>query len=130
MPSTRVLIVDDQPVFRQVACDLLEARGYAVVAEAEGLATALEALGHSRPDAVLLDVCLDEENGFDVARALTRACVLGSPCCWSPPTTRMWDASASGAAEHAGSSPSRAWSTRTSRRSGGKSEALRGPSLI
>jgi DNA-binding NarL/FixJ family response regulator len=73
MSPTRVLIVDDQPVFRQVARDLLEIRGYSVVAEAEGLATALEALRRAVPDAVLLDVCLGKESGFDVARALTRA---------------------------------------------------------
>jgi DNA-binding NarL/FixJ family response regulator len=70
MPSTRVLIVDDQPVFRQVARELLEARGYAVVAEAGDLAAALAALERCVPDAVLLDVCLGEESGFDVARAL------------------------------------------------------------
>ena len=73
VPFTRVLIVDDQPVFRQVARDLLEARGYAVVAEADSLATALDALGRCVPDAVLLDVCLGEESGYDVARALTDA---------------------------------------------------------
>ena len=56
MTSTRVLIVDDQPIFRQAARDLLEARGYSVVAEAECLASALEALGRAVPDAVLLDV--------------------------------------------------------------------------
>lgn len=71
MPSTRVLIVDDQPVFRWVARDFLEARGYVVVAEADGVATAMEALRRCVPDAVLLDVCLGEESGFDVARALT-----------------------------------------------------------
>jgi CheY-like chemotaxis protein len=71
MPSTRVLIVDDQPVFRGVARDLLEVRGYTVVAEADGMANALEALGRCVPDAVLLDVCLGKESGFDVARALT-----------------------------------------------------------
>ena len=71
MPSTRVLIVDDQPVFRRVARDFLEARGYVVVAEADGVATAMEALRRCVPDAVLLDVCLGEESGFDVARALT-----------------------------------------------------------
>jgi DNA-binding NarL/FixJ family response regulator len=71
MSPTRVLIVDDQPVFRQAARDLLEARGYSVVAEACGLATALKALASTAPDAVLLDVCLGEESGFDVARALT-----------------------------------------------------------
>jgi DNA-binding NarL/FixJ family response regulator len=73
MPSTRVLIIDDQPVFRQAARDLLEARGYAVVGEADGLATALAAPGRYVPDAVLLDVCLGKESGFDVARALTGA---------------------------------------------------------
>ena len=73
MPSTRVLIVDDQPVFRRAARDFLEARGYAVVAEADGVATAMEALRRCVPDAVLLDVCLGEESGFDVARALTGA---------------------------------------------------------
>ena len=71
MSSTRVLIVDDHPVFRGVARELLEARGYTVVAEADGMATAVEALQRCVPDAVLLDVCLGEESGFDVARALT-----------------------------------------------------------
>jgi two-component system nitrate/nitrite response regulator NarL len=73
MPSTRVLIVDDQPVFRRVARDLLKARGYVVVAEADGADTAMEALRRWMPDAVLLDVCLGEESGFDVARTLTGA---------------------------------------------------------
>jgi DNA-binding NarL/FixJ family response regulator len=43
------------------------------VAEADGLTSALVALGRCAPDAVLLDVCLGDENGFDVARALKRA---------------------------------------------------------
>jgi DNA-binding NarL/FixJ family response regulator len=71
MAPKRVLIVDDQPVFRGVARELLESRGYTVVAEAYGMATAMEALERCGPDAVLLDVCLGEESGFDVARALT-----------------------------------------------------------
>jgi DNA-binding NarL/FixJ family response regulator len=72
MTPTRVLIVDDQPVFRGVARTLLETRGYTVVAEAEGMDSALEALERCGPDAVLLDIGLGEESGFDVARALTR----------------------------------------------------------
>jgi DNA-binding NarL/FixJ family response regulator len=71
MPPTRVLIVDDQPVFRGVARELLETRGYAVVGEADCMTSALEAVGRCVPDAVLLDVCLGVESGFDVARALT-----------------------------------------------------------
>jgi two-component system nitrate/nitrite response regulator NarL len=71
MPPTRVLIVDDHPGFRRVARELLQARGYTVVGEADGMATALAALEACVPDAVLLDVCLGSESGFDVARALT-----------------------------------------------------------
>ena len=71
MPPKRVLIVDDQPAFRRVVRDLLIRRGHAVVSEADGLVTALAALEECEPDAVLLDVCLGIESGFDVARVLT-----------------------------------------------------------
>jgi DNA-binding NarL/FixJ family response regulator len=70
---TRVLIVDDQPSFRDAARHLLQARGHDVVAEAADGRAALEALERARPDAVLLDVGLGEESGFDVSRALVAA---------------------------------------------------------
>jgi DNA-binding NarL/FixJ family response regulator len=69
----RVLIVDDQPIFRRAARDLLELRGYSVVAEADRSSVAFDAVERLAPDVVLLDVCLGTESGFDVARALTRA---------------------------------------------------------
>ena len=68
----RVLIVDDQPVFRQAARKLLEARGFAVVGDAGCSTTALEAAKQLEPDGVLLDVRLGDESGHEVARALTR----------------------------------------------------------
>jgi DNA-binding NarL/FixJ family response regulator len=68
----RVVIVDDQPVFRQAARELLETRGYAVVGEASCGAEALAAVKRLAPDAVLLDVQLGDESGHDVARSLTR----------------------------------------------------------
>ena len=71
MPPKRVLIVDDQPDCRRVVRELLVSRGYAVVGEADGLITALAAFQQCKPDAVLLDVCLGDESGFDVARKLT-----------------------------------------------------------
>ena len=71
MPPKRVLIVDDQPAFRRVVRDLLIRRGHAVVGEADSLITALAAFQQCEPDAVLLDVCLGNESGFDVARVLT-----------------------------------------------------------
>jgi DNA-binding NarL/FixJ family response regulator len=66
----RVLIVDDSPGFRLAARELLSRRGYAVVGEAECRASALDAVARLRPDAVLLDVNLGADSGFDVARAL------------------------------------------------------------
>jgi DNA-binding NarL/FixJ family response regulator len=67
-----VLIVDDQPCFRDAAWALVQARGHHVVAVAEDGSSALAALALA-PDAVLLDVSLQQESGFDVAWALTRA---------------------------------------------------------
>jgi len=70
----RVLIVDDHPAFRQAAHELLHRRGYAVVGEAGCAASAVEAGLRLEPDAVLLDIRLGDGSGFEVARALGRAC--------------------------------------------------------
>jgi len=69
----RVLIVDDQPSFRGMARKVLEWRGYVVAGEADCADSAIAAAEHLAPDAVLLDVSLGEDNGFDVACALTEA---------------------------------------------------------
>jgi DNA-binding NarL/FixJ family response regulator len=69
----RVLVVDDQAAFRHAARELLEQKGYVVVGEASGAADAQEAAARLRPDAVLLDVRLGDDNGFEVSAALTRA---------------------------------------------------------
>ena len=74
-PSTsapRVLVVDDEPAFRDAARQLLERRGYAVVGEAGCAASALDAVERFAPEAVLLDVRLGEDDGFEVCRRLTR----------------------------------------------------------
>jgi CheY-like chemotaxis protein len=71
--APRVLVVDDQPVFRGAARLLLERRGYAVVGEAGCATTALDAVERFAPQAVLLDVRLGDDDGFDVCRRLMRA---------------------------------------------------------
>jgi DNA-binding NarL/FixJ family response regulator len=71
--TPRVLVVDDEPRFRDAARRLLERRGYAVVAEASRAATALDAVERFAPQAVLLDVRLGDDDGFEVCRTLTRA---------------------------------------------------------
>lgn len=69
----RVVIVDDQDAFRRAARMLLTARGYDVVAEASCAATALEAVERHDPQAVLLDVRLGRDDGFEVCDLLTRS---------------------------------------------------------
>jgi DNA-binding NarL/FixJ family response regulator len=67
-----ILIVDDNARFRLRARQQLEADGYAVVAEAEDGASALEAARRHRPDVVLLDIGLPDMSGLDVAERLAR----------------------------------------------------------
>jgi len=69
-----VLIVDDQPTFRELAREVLHRRGYTVVGEAGCGATAIDAAHRLQPDAVLLDMRLGEESGIEVTRKLGRAC--------------------------------------------------------
>jgi len=68
----RVLIVDDQPVFRRVARELLRVRGYEVVGEVDCADCVVDAVERLAPDAVLLDIRLGDESGYAVARALAR----------------------------------------------------------
>jgi DNA-binding NarL/FixJ family response regulator len=68
-----VLIVDDHAPFRTVARDVLEGAGYVVAGEATDAAGALAAVAAERPDAVLLDVQLPDDDGFSVATELSAA---------------------------------------------------------
>jgi len=67
----RVLIIDDHASFRAAARELLERRGFDVVAEADGAKAGLAAAEAVAPDAVVLDIHLPDGNGIDVCRALT-----------------------------------------------------------
>jgi DNA-binding NarL/FixJ family response regulator len=73
-PLSRVLIVDDQASFRNMARRVLEWRGYLVAGEADCAAAAMDAAVRLAPDAVLLDVGLGRTSGFEVASALKQAC--------------------------------------------------------
>ena len=69
----RVLVVDDHPHFRELASEVLERRGYRVVGEAGTGAAARSVAQRLAPDAVLLDVRLPDDSGFEVCAALTEA---------------------------------------------------------
>lgn len=62
--AIRVLIVDDHPAVRQGLGVLLEPEGIRVCAEADGRAEALTACQQHKPDVVLVDLSLGDEDGM------------------------------------------------------------------
>jgi len=72
--EVRVLVVDDQAVFRQAAREVLTATpGFELVAEAASGRQALAAAEQLRPDLVLLDVRMAEMDGVETAARLRSA---------------------------------------------------------
>jgi CheY-like chemotaxis protein len=64
-----VLVVDDDPNFRDLARRTLEREGYTVV-EAENGRAALDRLRNAAPGVVLLDLMMPEMDGFDFVAAV------------------------------------------------------------
>ena len=74
MEDTSVVVVDDHPVVRQGIQSLLsQYSDIHVLGEAENSSAALELINECRPDIVLLDIRLADQNGLDVARQLQRS---------------------------------------------------------
>jgi len=69
--SMRILVVDDEPTIRQALRVALESMGHAV-AEASDTASALKKLEQAPCDALLLDLRLGSESGFDLMEAVLR----------------------------------------------------------
>ena len=76
--ALRLLIVDDNAQFLEVARDLLEREGVNVVAVASTSAEALAQVDSFRPDVTLIDINLGGESGFDLAQRLTAVAGGGS----------------------------------------------------
>ncbi len=71
--KTRVVIVDDHPLFRQGLRHAIEGNPrFEVAAEAGRCETALDLILQEKPDVAVLDVNLPDMNGFDLVRALRR----------------------------------------------------------
>jgi signal transduction histidine kinase/DNA-binding NarL/FixJ family response regulator/purine-cytosine permease-like protein len=68
-PRQTIMITDDDPVHRDLVCELLEPLGFEVITAPEGAACLALADEH-RPKLVLLDVLMPRMNGWDVARRL------------------------------------------------------------
>ncbi|WP_040160547.1 response regulator [Nigerium massiliense] len=69
---TRVVVVDDHPVVRAGLVALLSASGVEVAGQASGKADALAVVGRERPDVVLMDLQLGDDDGADVIWELRR----------------------------------------------------------
>lgn len=67
--SSRILVVDDEPVIRQVLVNQLTTRGY-VIEQASGGSEALTMVRDQAPDLVLLDVMMPRMSGYEVCRTL------------------------------------------------------------
>lgn len=72
----RVLIVDDEHLARQAMRRLLAAHPVEIVGEAESVASALEAIERTRPQALFLDIELGGGDGFELLAALERPPVV------------------------------------------------------
>jgi CheY-like chemotaxis protein len=68
-----ILVVDDDPSFREAVSELLSDRGFDVAGYAGDEDEAVSAIRQLRPDAVLLDICLPGRDGFEVARRISRS---------------------------------------------------------
>lgn len=65
----RVLVVDDMPANLRLMAGILKVAGYEVETAASGT-EALQRLGESAPDVVLLDIMMPELDGFEVCRRI------------------------------------------------------------
>jgi DNA-binding NarL/FixJ family response regulator len=68
----RCLLVDDNEAFLETARLVLTPDGVRVDGTASNIADALLRASELRPDVVLVDIALGEENGFDLARRLAQ----------------------------------------------------------
>ena len=66
-----VLVVDDDPTFRQLASRVLSAWGHEVIGEAGTAEEALTRVIELRPDTVLVDIALPDADGFSLSRQLS-----------------------------------------------------------
>ncbi|MDP9469617.1 MAG: response regulator [Chloroflexota bacterium] len=76
-----VLVVDDEPVIRDLVADVLRDEGYAVVTAADGR-EGLDLLARERPDLVLMDVMMPGLDGREAYLAM-RSRPICRRCRWS-----------------------------------------------
>jgi CheY-like chemotaxis protein len=73
----RILVVEDNPLNRELLCDWLETEGYEV-SSVEDLRSAMRAMEDCPPDVVLLDMQLGDEDGLSLAAWIRKQAKLAS----------------------------------------------------
>lgn len=68
---SRIVVVDDHPVFRKGLVALLRAEGHDVVGEASDGTEAVAVVAADRPDVVLMDLSMPMLDGFDATERIT-----------------------------------------------------------
>jgi DNA-binding response OmpR family regulator len=81
MAGSTVLVVDDEPRIVEFLSENLQDDDFSVLTAATG-ADAMELLGRSRPDVVLLDVVLPDMSGYDICRTVRAGDGINDP--WDP----------------------------------------------
>lgn len=69
MKNFKIMIIDDDPVIRELLEFNLSIRGYDVIAFESGL-LALESFSIEKPDLILLDVMMPDMDGWEVLKIL------------------------------------------------------------
>ncbi|MFA6600864.1 MAG: response regulator [Candidatus Omnitrophota bacterium] len=69
MPNPKILLVDDDPDFKQLVAFDLEKNGYVVVQAGDGQ-EGLEKVAQEKPDLVLLDIKMPRMDGYTFVRHL------------------------------------------------------------
>ncbi|NLG18505.1 MAG: response regulator [Fibrobacter sp.] len=69
MKNIKIMVIDDDPVIRELLRFNLAARGYEVISVSSG-GEALEILADEQPDIVLLDVIMPEMDGWEVLKIM------------------------------------------------------------
>lgn len=70
-PMTKILIVDDEPKIVRLARDYLARAGFGVLTASDA-ASAMSAIRGDRPELVVLDLGLPDQDGLDVTRSIRR----------------------------------------------------------
>jgi DNA-binding NarL/FixJ family response regulator len=70
MDGMRIVVVEDQPLFRRGLIDLLDAEGFRVDGAAGTVREAIEVVAARMPDIVLMDLQLTDGSGIDATRRL------------------------------------------------------------